>query len=136
MDLIEKMYEENKDTVIVHGWVNKETLKRAWAKAQIWFYPCSFKETACLTGFEAAASKTMAISSDLAALQETVGNKGVMIPGLPNEPYWGEQALKAVFSALEDKTLREKYIEKNYAWAKSICYENVVKDFVGRFVEV
>ena len=51
------------------GWVSKQELAEGWKQADIWFYPCTFMETFCLTALEAAASKTFVITNDLAALQ-------------------------------------------------------------------
>ncbi len=37
-------------------------LEDAWKTADIWFYPCTFMETFCLTALEAAKSKTFVIT--------------------------------------------------------------------------
>ena len=47
--------------IYYHGWVDKKTLANAWITADIWFYPCTFMETFCLTALEAAATKTLVI---------------------------------------------------------------------------
>lgn len=72
--------ETTADSITVHGWVDKATLSAAWRTAEFWFYPCIFAETFCLTALECAASGTLAITNGLAALENTVGSRGITIP--------------------------------------------------------
>ena len=134
MEEIEKMLEEQKNTVTNHGWVNKTKLKREWSNHEYWFYPCNFMETCCLTGYEAAASKTLCITTDLAALKETIGDRGIIIPGTPSDEEWLRKALDVVFGVMSGNVNKEFYLSKNYEWAKSKCYKNVVGEFVKRFI--
>lgn len=68
------------DTITVHGWVDKATLSAAWRSADIWFYPCIFEETFCLTALEAATAGVLVVTNGIAALQTTVGDRGIIIP--------------------------------------------------------
>ena len=79
------------DGVEIHGWVSKKELANAWSKADIWLYPCIFEETFCLTALEAAATKTLAISTPLAALNETISNRGILISGNPMDNEWQDK---------------------------------------------
>jgi predicted O-methyltransferase YrrM len=107
-----------------YGWVNKETLAEAWKSSEYWLYPCTFMETFCLTAVEAALSKTLAITNGLAALQNTVGNRGVLVEGDASTPEWRERALVKLFAIMENRELREELIDKNYNWAKNMSWEN------------
>jgi hypothetical protein len=110
--------------IYYHGWVNKSELADAWKTSEYWFYPCTFMETFCLTAVEAALSKTLAITNGLAALQNTVGDRGISIEGDATKPEWQEKALFELFSIMEDKTKREELIERNYAWASTLSWES------------
>jgi len=103
--------------VNVHGWVSKDELAAAWSRAEVWFYPCIFEETFCLTALEAAASKVLAIAPPLAALGETIGVRGVLIPGNPMDLSWQDRALKELFLVVNDRARKDALIESNYAWA-------------------
>ena len=106
-----------------HGWVSKETLEKFWDESEFWLYPCTFQETFCMTALEAAASKTCAITNDLAALRETVGDRGIIIPGDPRTIEWQDQVL--------DKLERHKeLVEKNYAWASERNWFNQAQTLV------
>lgn len=105
-------------SVFYFGWVNKERLVKAWTNADIWLYPCVWEETFCLTALEAAASRTLAITSDLAALKETVGDRGVLISGDPSTQQWKDEALKQIQKVLTNKQIYNEFIQSNYQWAK------------------
>jgi tetratricopeptide (TPR) repeat protein len=103
--------------VKVYGWVSKARLSEAWKAADVWLYPCIFQETFCLTALEAAASRTLVISSDLAALQNTVGDRGVMISGNPMTEAWKHQALVTLRYLIQNPEQSQILIERNYTWA-------------------
>ena len=109
-----------------HGWVNKKTLADSWITADVWFYPCTFMETFCLTALEAALTKTLVITNNLAALQNTVGHRGVIIKGEPMDSEWQETALTKIKKYLdpENKSLKNELIERNYEWASKLSWQN------------
>jgi hypothetical protein len=107
-------------------------LREFWAKSHIWLYPCVFRETCCLTAYEAAASKTLAITNNLAALEESVGDRGICIPGNPETEEWRDKTLNEVFKVLESDY--ENLIDKNYEWIKNKQYEIVTRDFIGKYI--
>jgi hypothetical protein len=110
--------------IYYHGWVSKETLAGGWLTAEYWFYPCTFMETFCLTALEAALSKTVAISNGLAALQNTVGERGICVQGDATSEQWQQNALRELFVIMEDTDKRDKLIEQNYAWATNLTWES------------
>ena len=124
--LIEKYYE----SVFYKGWTSKKELAKSFQTADIWFYPCTFLETFCLTALEAAISKTFVITSDLGALQETVGDRGIMIPGDPRSLEWKNKAIQTLFSILEDENLKNSLVEKNYMWARKMSWKRKSNDLL------
>ena len=122
--------------IYYHGWVDKKTLANAWITADIWFYPCTFMETFCLTALEAAATKTLVITNNLAALQNTVGNRGVIIKGDPMTEAWQEKALKRVFKIMDrtNEKLKNTLIEANYEWAMDLSWENRAKLLLDTYI--
>jgi len=135
IDEIRRLLLEQVNTVTNHGWVNKETLIRYWSESHILFYPCNFAETCCRVAMEAAATKTFVISNNLAALNETVGNRGAIINGDVKTEEWQKQALTNLFFVL-DNNLENIFIEKNYEWIKTKNYQNVVNDFEYKFLQI
>ena len=70
-------------------------------------------ETFCITALEAAASETLVVTNDLAALRDTVGSRGVVIPGDPRTIEWREKAIDKLMDTLGDKDKVREVIEKN-----------------------
>jgi len=136
--LLEEYKHKNMNmNISYHGWVDKQTLANAWITSDIWFYPCTFMETFCLTALEAATTRTFAITNDLAALQNTVGNRGAVIKGDASTKEWQEQALETLFYYMDEKNLMEKQelIEKNYEWARELTWKNQAEKLLLNYIE-
>jgi len=124
-DLLSSLKKENPNyNIHCYGWVPKSSLADAWKRADYWFYPCTFMETFCLTALEAALTKTTVICNDLAALQNTVGDRGLVIPGNTREAEWQDKALEQLFLLMEDEERKSNLIAKNYEWAQKLSWEN------------
>jgi tetratricopeptide (TPR) repeat protein len=132
--LSQLMLEERKMNITCYGWVGKEVLSESWATAEYWLYPCTFMETFCLTAVEAALSKTLAITNGLAALQNTVGDRGVCIEGDASSSEWQDKALDQLFSFMEDNSKREKVIQKNYEWARKLTWESQANKLLNEHI--
>jgi predicted O-methyltransferase YrrM len=129
-------YKGNKaNNIVYHGWVNKAELADGWNSAEYWFYPCTFKETFCLTAVEAALSRTACITNGLAALENTVGDRGICVPGDPSTKEWQQRALDALFAIMENKVKREQLIEKNFNWASNMSWSNQAKKLVDQHLQ-
>jgi predicted O-methyltransferase YrrM len=134
--LNEYNYKENGLGIYYHGWVHKKELANAWATADIWFYPCTFMETFCLTALEAASSKTLCVTNDLAALQNTVGSRGVIIKGDPTTEEWKQRALEQLFYIMDDENYAHKHnlINDNYNWSKTLSWETQATKFLEKYI--
>lgn len=102
--------------VVYYGYVDKRTLYESWKTASVWFYPTAFQETFCVSALEAAASKTLVIATNLAGLQHTVADRGVLMDTLDN-------AVETVIRTIENEGLKESLIARNYEWAISNTWE-------------
>jgi predicted O-methyltransferase YrrM len=127
---------ENGMNIYYYGWVNKQVLAQSWLTADIWFYPCTFMETFCLTALEAALTKTLVITNNLAALQNTVDDRGVVIKGDPMDTEWQEKALVKIKKYLhpENKTLKNELIERNFEWASNLSWASQAKKLLDQYI--
>ena len=128
-----KLYKNN--SIIYHGWTSKKDLIKSWLEADIWFYPCTYQETFCHTAFEAAISKTFIITNHLAALRDTVGDRGYILKyGDFYDENYQNQIIHDVFKAIDNTKLREELIQKNYAYVEKLSWENraetLLKDYI------
>ena len=124
-----------------HGWVDKNTLSEAWLSSDIWFYPCIFMETFCLTALEAALTNTLVFTNDLAALQNTVGDRGIVIKGNPMEKEWQTRALEKIQSYFISSQRKDDiydiydiYRKINYSWASSLSWERQSAKFLENYI--
>lgn len=133
-----QLYSNNKNNMGInyHGWVKKSVLKEAWRTSEFWFYPCTFMETFCLTALEAASTKTLAITNNLAALQNTVGDRGIIISGDPTTDEWKVNALNKIIPLLtqENNDIKNELIERNYQWAMNLTWENQANKLLNEYI--
>ena len=137
MNQIRILLESNKNmNIFYYGWVSKKELADAWLTSDIWFYPCTFAETFCLTALESALSKTFAITSNLAALNNTVGDRGILIPGDATTEEWQNMALTMVLTYMTASFSQKKneFLEKNYQWAKQMSWKNRATQFINDYL--
>lgn len=127
-NILEEYKQTYKGSVINHGWVSKKILSNYWKQTSIWFYPCKFKETFCLTALEAALTKTLAITNGIAALEDTVGSRGITVPGENVlDLDWQDNAFIQICNALDNPQSNLGLIIQNYQWAISHSWENQAK---------
>ena len=67
--------------VTMHGRVSPEALAREFLTSGVWAYPTWFAETHCITALEAQAAGLYIVTTPVAALNETVADRGVRVPG-------------------------------------------------------
>ena len=132
---VEMLLEKHKDCVTNHGWVSKNVLQKYWLQSDIWLYPCTFKETFCITALEAAVSRTLAITSDLAALNETVGDRGILVSGDPKSEQWQDMAINKLVTIL-DSDNKNILINANYDWAINYDWANLSNILVKTYINV
>ena len=134
-DLLENYNKQpNNYNIFYHGWVNKQTLAKAWLSSEFWLYPCTFMETFCLTALESAISKTIPITNNLAALQNTVGNRGIIIEGNAETAEWQEMALNKLFEIIDSKEIKTDIIETNYKWASNLTWKNQADKLMDNYI--
>ncbi len=138
LNKIKTLLNEKKDdpTIEVKGWVSKKELGDTWLETEYWLYPCTFQETFCLTALEAAITKTVVISNDLAALQNTVGDRGLVIPGDASTPEWQNLALEGIQYLENNPQIKQHLINKNYNWAIQNSWEQRAIEFIKKYINI
>ena len=130
-------YLEQNIGICYYGWVSKKELSEAWKTSQYWLYPCTFMETFCLTALEAAKSKTLAITNNLAALKNTVGNRGIIIEGDPTTKEWQQTTLKHIKELLTTDTndyFYKEQIDNNYNWALNLSWNKQANKLLNEYI--
>ena len=117
------------DTVFSHGRVSQQELAIEFLKSEYFFYPSEFWETFCITALEAQAARTFCIATTLAALPETIGDRGILLDGEPGTPEYKKHALQNLFYIMESPEMRNKILDRAEAWAKTKSYSEVAKQW-------
>ena len=92
----------------LEGSIPQSHLAKEFMRASILAYPSDFEETSCITVMEAQAAGCAIVTSDLAALRETVGEAGILIPGEAGSLSYRKQFVEACDLLLSDDTYFEK----------------------------
>ena len=112
-----------------HGNVNNKQIIEEFKKSEYWFYPTTFSETYCISALEAQMAGCIAISTDVASLNTTVGDHGLLIKNtLSNKEIADE-----VISLMNNDELKNKLRKKGQEWAKEQDWSSIAKKWVKLF---
>ena len=135
MTLIRDLLNTHKNLNIhYHGWVNKKELADAWITSDVWLYPCTFKETFCLTALEAAITKTFVVCPNLAALNNTVGNRGLLVEGDATTETWQNLTIDLLFNYLNNVNTKMELVNKNYEWAMTLSWKTQSEKLLEQYI--
>jgi len=116
--LLRGMIEEGKQHgVHFHDRVDQDRLAHEFLQSGVWGYPTWFTETSCITAMEAQAAGLRIVTSPVAALNETVGPRGRMIPGDWLSPDYLSQYVDAVVDAMQRPGDQDRADQAAYAAA-------------------
>jgi glycosyltransferase involved in cell wall biosynthesis len=126
---LKRLLAENAENgVFYHGRVDQKTLAREYLASGVWAYPTGFSETSCISAMEAHAAGLRMVTSPVAALNETVGNRGVMIPGYPLSDDYQKRFVDAVVKTMTDPDLGDRNVLQTYA-RENFSWEGVASDW-------
>lgn len=120
-----------------HGKVSQEQINKAIFQSGVWAYPCPFPEIYCITAIKAQAGGAIPVSSNFAALDETV-QFGVKLPmkqqkeGTPlgkGDTKFLEQYKTELIAMLKDPKRQEKIRPEMQKWARTQSWKNVAKQW-------
>ena len=106
------------------GKVTQEQLAIEFLKTDIWLYPTWFSETYCMSGLEAMRGGCYCIASDLAALHDTISDRGVLIKGDISTDKIKCEFLNAVRKALTDDDHKLNIQTKAIEWSKNQTWKH------------
>jgi tetratricopeptide (TPR) repeat protein len=118
-------WEAELDNVHDYGKISQAQIVEEIQKAGVWAYPCPFPEISCISAMKAQAGGAIPVSSNFAALEETVqwGTKLKMKELNPKTPVgeWDDKELtafkNALVSTLKDQDEAER--QKMMAWSRT-----------------
>ena len=121
-------------SVILHGVIPNHEVREVMKKCSLMIYPNTFAETFCVAAYESISVGAPVITSDLAALPETILNCGILIKGDPTAPgdgtkplYFAEM-LKVLKDILVDNPSKLLDLRKNCYKRKMRTWSDVADD--------
>lgn len=126
------MKAEKLDGVTDHGKASQEEIVKEGFRSGIWAYPCPFPEVWCITAYKSQASGAVPVTSDFAALNETVqfGHKQ-SLGEFDAEDL--EKYKTALIWWLQHPEEQEKIRPKMMAWARKQSWAKVSREWVEDF---
>lgn len=129
------------DGVVDHGKVSQKDIVRHIFESGVWAYPCPFPEISCITAIKAQAGGAVPVSSNFAALDETV-QYGVKLPMAQQKEganigkgdlAFLDEYKKQLIDMLKHPEKQEAIREEMMSWARTKSWANVAKEWVGEF---
>ena len=115
----------------LHGNVTQQRLAKEYLKSSILAYPNTFAETSCITAMEAQAAGCPIVTSNLAALPETVGRAGILIDRKPGTPEYTQAFIESCHKLLSDQQLWQQLSATAVEQSKQNSWEQRAREFVA-----
>lgn len=139
----EKMlkWEKELDGVTDHGKIGHKQIAEEIFKSGVWAYPCPFPEVYCITAVKAQAGGAVPVSSNFAALKETVQFGEILNMKAQDEKtpvgQWDKEELEkfktALIKVLKDPDYQESIRPQMMDWARTQSWASTaykwIKDF-------
>lgn len=103
---------KNGRNIVSHGRVDQNTLAREIMQSGLWLYPTGFLEVSCISAMEAMAGGLAAVTTELGALPETMGEWGIKVPGWSTSTPYLKQFVGHAATLLQDSAWRDEVAAK------------------------
>lgn len=121
--------------VVFHDRINQEQLAEEFLSAGVWAHPTWFTETSCISAMEMQAAGVRTTTSSIAALNETVANRGVLINGDWTTQAYKDQFIASVVSQLKDNSNEDRVALQKYA-KENFGLDDLAKDWEKMFFDL
>ncbi len=119
--------------VVFHGRISPDSLSREFRGSGVWVYPNSFHETSCITAMQAQAAGLQIVTSALAALNETVAERGVLLTQDPKSDEYRRAFIEATIDALRVSASDARREQLSAYAAEHFALGGVARDFEALF---
>lgn len=106
----------------LHGSILQKDLAREFMKSTLLTYSCNFEETSCITAMEAMAAGCPIVTSNLAALKETIQGAGVFIDSKPGTDRYIENFIEETDKLLKNPTKMQELSVAGLKRAKQLTW--------------
>jgi tetratricopeptide (TPR) repeat protein len=129
---------EELDGVTDHGKIGHQQIVEEIFKSGVWAYPCPFPEVYCITAVKAQAGGAVPVSSNFAALKETVQYGEILDMKAQDEKtpvgQWDKEELEkfkvALIKVLKDTKYQESVRPAMQKWARTQSWKNTATKWI------
>jgi glycosyltransferase involved in cell wall biosynthesis len=125
--------ESDPDYITLHGHMANTQIQAELAAADYWVYTTNFTETFCISAVEAQRAGLVSIASDLAALSETVGGRGVLLKSPPDSQKMAHEVLGAILDLESDPERKQAMRRRGKKWARKQTWGRKVEEWLALF---
>ena len=101
--------------VVFHDRINQDELAKELLSSSVWTYPTWFSETSCITAMEMQAAGVRMVTSSIAALKETAGDRAVLLEGEWTSEEYKSEFVDAVVEKLTNEDNSDRLALQSYA---------------------
>lgn len=130
-DLLETI--KSNSNIILNDRCSQEQLAIEYLKSEIWFYPCHFDETYCISALEAQAAGCLCVSVNRGSLNEIIGHRGILVNGDIYKKEVQKELINKLLYVFKNKKIYEFLIKKSKEWSKTQTYENLINEWIKLF---
>ncbi len=118
--------------VVFHDRVDQYTLAKELLSAGVWTFPSWFSETSCISAMEMQAAGVRIVTSNIAALKETVGARGVLLDGEWTSEEYQKQFIEATVDKLTNSDNSDRQLLQDYA-KENFCLNKLAQEWQNMF---
>jgi len=132
-DLAKKIIQE-KDYMVLHEKVSQEQIAIEFLKSDVFLYPTDFQETYCITALEAQAAGLLCVTTDIGALPEIIGDRGIVVKGDINNECVQDEMIKKLQFVMDNADIKTRLCQKSVEWAKQQTYIHLGREWRDKYL--
>jgi GR25 family glycosyltransferase involved in LPS biosynthesis/glycosyltransferase involved in cell wall biosynthesis len=116
------------------GFLTPDKVEEEFKQAEIYVYPTNYQETYCMSVHEAQAYGCVVVASKLAALCETVGDRGFLVDRPYASPEYRTDILGLIDTVLDMGLWSKSNLrKKSYSWCQEHTWEKQAQKWLELF---
>lgn len=121
--------------VVYHDRCGQQELADAFLESMVWAYPTAWEETSCITAMEAQAGGCVPVTTNLAALTETV-QVGYKLPAPNTTQGYHDQFVELILGLLRSHSVKIAMENECYKAAKQLGWDRLALEWMAMFEQV
>lgn len=113
------------------GRVENEELAEHQLAADFWYYPTSWQETFCISALEALAAGCICVTTNLAGLTDTIGDRGILLNKEIYSQEYFDEALQKIVEIAKNDNIKEQMRVKSVEWAMKQTWSSRTSEWLN-----